>query len=132
MISLLFIIPMKIPLSSTTGTKLWTAAKSMIFSISEFIDIGLNSLYLLISISFIFCIILLIAFIWWKYRKRGELDGLGDLINFADSLEKAAIKTIEDGIMTKDLAELSCLENIKIVNTKEFLQEINERLKKIN
>lgn len=62
-------------------------------------------------------------------RKRGELDNIPGLIQFADSLEKAALDTIEEGIMTKDLALLA--EGRKeIVNTMEFLNEINGRLAK--
>lgn len=62
-------------------------------------------------------------------RKRGELDGLNDLCDFADNLEKATIKTIESGIMTGDLYLLSKLENKKKVNTEDFLYAINENLK---
>ncbi len=61
-------------------------------------------------------------------RKRGELDGLDDLCAFADRLEAATVKTIEDGVMTGDLYALSNLENKKKVNTEEFLLAINERL----
>ncbi len=61
-------------------------------------------------------------------RKRGELDGNSELTAFADKLEKATIQTIEDGIMTGDLYMLSKLENKKKVNSKEFLEEINNRL----
>ena len=64
-------------------------------------------------------------------RKRGELDGLEELSAFADKLEAATIETIEDGIMTGDLALLSTLENKKKVNTEEFLLAINERLKEM-
>lgn len=64
-------------------------------------------------------------------RKRGELDGLNDLVDFADKLEKATIKTIEDGVMTGDLALLSSLPNKKKVDTEEFLLAINERLKEM-
>ena len=64
-------------------------------------------------------------------RKRGELDGLKDLVDFADKLEAATVKTIEDGIMTGDLAALSTLENKKKVNTEDFLLAINERLKEM-
>jgi len=53
-------------------------------------------------------------------RKRGELDGLKDLVEFADKLEAASINTIEAGVMTGDLAGLSELENKKIVNTETF------------
>ena len=61
-------------------------------------------------------------------RKRGELDGLTDLVEFADRLEKATIDTIEDGVMTGDLYLLSTLENKKKVNTEDFLRAIAERL----
>ncbi len=64
-------------------------------------------------------------------KKRGELDNLPELISFADKLEKATINTIEDGVMTGDLALLSTLPNKKKVDTEEFLLEINERLKKL-
>ena len=62
-------------------------------------------------------------------RKRGELDGNKELSDFADKLEKATIKTIEDGVMTGDLYVLSDLDNKRKVNTEEFLLEINNRLK---
>ncbi len=61
-------------------------------------------------------------------RKRGELDNLPELMAFADKLEKATLSTIEDGIMTGDLYLISKLENKKKVNSKEFLEAINERL----
>ncbi|QLY79639.1 NADP-dependent isocitrate dehydrogenase [Clostridium intestinale] len=61
-------------------------------------------------------------------RKRGELDNIPELISFADKLEEASIKTIEEGVMTKDLASLSSTENIKTVNTEEFIKEVRARL----
>ena len=61
-------------------------------------------------------------------RKRGELDGIKELVDFADKLEKASIDTIEQGVMTKDLAQLSEVPEKKIVNTEDFLKEINKRL----
>ena len=64
-------------------------------------------------------------------RKRGEMDNLPELSAFADKLEKATIQTIEEGVMTGDLAALSTLENKKKVDTEEFLIEVNERLKKM-
>ena len=64
-------------------------------------------------------------------RKRGELDELPELIAFADKLEAATIKTIEDGVMTGDLAALSSIENKKTVDTETFLVEINNRLKEM-
>ena len=62
-------------------------------------------------------------------RKRGQLDGNKELSDFADKLEKATIKTIEDGVMTGDLYVLSNLDNKRKVNTEDFLLEINNRLK---
>ena len=64
-------------------------------------------------------------------RKRGELDGLKELANFADCLEKATIQTIEDGVMTGDLYLLSKLENKQKVDTEGFLHAVDERLKKL-
>jgi len=64
-------------------------------------------------------------------KKRGELDGNKELSEFAEKLEKATVKTIEDGVMTGDLYVLSSLENKKKVNTEQFLLEINERLKEM-
>lgn len=61
-------------------------------------------------------------------RKRGELDGSSELIEFADKLERATIQTIEDGVMTGDLYMLSKLENKKKVDSRTFLEEINSRL----
>ncbi len=62
-------------------------------------------------------------------RKRGELDGTPELSDFADKLEKATIQTIEDGVMTGDLALLSKLDNIQKVDTETFLVEVDKRLK---
>ncbi len=62
-------------------------------------------------------------------RKRGELDDLPELVNYADCLEKATIQTIEDGVMTGDLYAMSKLENKTKVNTEDFLKAIDERLK---
>ena len=61
-------------------------------------------------------------------RKRGELDEIPQLCEFADRLEKASIDTIESGIMPKELYVLSSLENKKAVYTTEFLAEIASRL----
>ena len=62
-------------------------------------------------------------------RKRGELDELPELMHFADSLEKATIQTIEEGVMTGDLYLLSNLPNKTKVDTEEFLLEVDKRLK---
>ncbi len=60
-------------------------------------------------------------------RKRGELDGLPELRNFADRLEKATLDTINGGTMTKDLAVLYEGE-AKAVNSRQFLEAIAGRL----
>ena len=60
-------------------------------------------------------------------RKRGQLDGIEDLVEFADKLEKAGIQTIEEGIMTKDLAGIFAGE-AKAVNTDDFIKAIAERI----
>ncbi len=61
-------------------------------------------------------------------RKRGELDGITELMSYADKLEKASIQTMEDGIMDKNLSAMSTLENKRVVDTETFLVEINKRL----
>ena len=61
-------------------------------------------------------------------RKRGELDGIPELVLFADKLEAASVKTIEDGVMTGDLYLLSKLENKRKVNSLDFLKEIAARM----
>ncbi|MBR2848234.1 MAG: NADP-dependent isocitrate dehydrogenase [Clostridia bacterium] len=62
-------------------------------------------------------------------RKRGELDGLSDLRAFADKLEAACIKTLDDGIMTKDLAGLvDDTAKVKAVNSLAFLKAIRDRM----
>ncbi len=64
-------------------------------------------------------------------RKRGELDGLADLVTFADKLEAACIQTLNDGVMTKDLVGLvipEAKDSVKAVNSKEFIAAIRERL----
>ncbi len=61
-------------------------------------------------------------------RKRGELDGTPELCAFAEKLEKAAVQTIEDGVMTGDLIPLSSLPNKTKVDTEAFLREVAKRL----
>ena len=64
-------------------------------------------------------------------RKRGELDRLPDLVTFADKLEAACIKTLDDGIMTKDLVGLvipEAKDSVKAVNSRQFIAAIRERL----
>ena len=64
-------------------------------------------------------------------RKRGELDNIPKLCDYADKLERASVETIESGIMTGDMAALSKLENKKSVYTEEFLGAIAERLREL-
>ena len=63
-------------------------------------------------------------------RKRGEMDNLEALCDFANKLEEASVETMEDGIMDKNLSYLSTLENKQVVDTETFLIEINNRLVK--
>lgn len=63
-------------------------------------------------------------------RKRGELDGLTKLQEFADKLEKATIATIESGKMTKDLALITSMEQVTVLNSLEFIKAIRETLEK--
>lgn len=64
-------------------------------------------------------------------KKRGELDNNQDLVSFAEKLEKASIDTIENGIMTGDLARLTTIEDKKVVDTETFLLEIKKTLDSI-
>lgn len=64
-------------------------------------------------------------------RKRGELDGISELADFADKLEQATRMTIEEGVMTGDLAALSSLSQIRKVSTRDFLLEIRQRLDRL-
>ena len=57
-------------------------------------------------------------------RKRGELDKIGELVEFADKLERATIKTIEDGKMTKDLALITSLKDVTVLNSEDFIKAI--------
>lgn len=61
-------------------------------------------------------------------RKRGELDKIQGLIEFADKLEQATIQTIESGKMTKDLALITSLENVTVLNSEDFIKAIRETL----
>ena len=63
-------------------------------------------------------------------KKRGELDGIAELSTFADKLEKATIATIESGRMTKDLALITSLDNVEVLNSQNFIKAIKETLEK--
>ena len=61
-------------------------------------------------------------------RKRGELDNLPDLMAFADKLEKATLDTIASGKMTKDLALITSLKDVTVLNSRDFILAIREKL----
>ena len=61
-------------------------------------------------------------------RKRGELDGTKELCDFADRLEAATIATIESGRMTKDLALITSLKDVTVLNSEAFIKEIRKTL----
>lgn len=63
-------------------------------------------------------------------RKRGELDNIPELMTFADKLEKATLGTIESGKMTKDLALITTLEDVTVLNSQDFIKAIKENLDK--
>ncbi len=64
-------------------------------------------------------------------KKRGELDGIAELAAFAEKLEKATIRTIESGRMTKDLALITSLKDVQVLNSAEFIREIRKTLEQI-
>ncbi len=59
-------------------------------------------------------------------RKRGELDGISELVEFADKLEKAVIQTIEGGKMTKGLSLITSIQNVTVLDCEEFIKAIRE------
>ncbi len=61
-------------------------------------------------------------------RKRGELDNNKELMAFADKLEQATIQTIEQGKMTKDLALITSLKDVTVLNSEDFIKEIRKTL----
>ena len=63
-------------------------------------------------------------------RKRGEMDGLDDLVDYGNKLEEACIDTLNDGIMTKDLVNLAEGVEVQSVLTRDFIAAIRERLEK--
>lgn len=61
-------------------------------------------------------------------RKRGELDGIPELAEFADKLERAVLQTIEEGRMTKDLALITSLSGVTVLNTLDFIRAVRETM----
>ncbi|MCI8332987.1 MAG: NADP-dependent isocitrate dehydrogenase [Lachnospiraceae bacterium] len=64
-------------------------------------------------------------------KKRGELDGNGDLVRFAQKLEEASLKTIESGKMTKDLALITTLPDPTVLSSGNFIREIRKTLEEL-
>ena len=65
-------------------------------------------------------------------KKRGELDGIPELAAFAEKLEKATVQTIESGRMTKDLALITSLKEVQVLNSAEFIREIRKTFERIS
>lgn len=63
-------------------------------------------------------------------RKKGEMDNLQDLVNFANNLEAACFDTLNEGIATKDLVNLMEGVTPKAVNSADFIAAIRQRLEK--
>ena len=61
-------------------------------------------------------------------RKRGELDNIPELMAFADKLEKATLSTIENGKMTKDLALITSMKDVTVLNSEGFIKAARESL----
>ena len=61
-------------------------------------------------------------------RKRAELDGIKELAEFADKLERATLETIESGKMTKDLALITSIKDPVVLNSKDFIVAIRRTL----
>ena len=61
-------------------------------------------------------------------RKRGEMDGIKELQEFADKLEKATLQTIEEGKMTKDLALITELKDVTVLNSENFIKAVRDTL----
>lgn len=64
-------------------------------------------------------------------RKRGELDGINELVHFADCLDKAVINTIESGKMTGDLALITTNKNVQKLDTEGFILAVRDELGKL-
>lgn len=64
-------------------------------------------------------------------RKRGELDHIPELMEYADRMEQAVIKTIENGKMTKDLALITSLDNVTVLDSEAFIKAVRETYEQI-
>ncbi|MDY3731328.1 MAG: NADP-dependent isocitrate dehydrogenase [Candidatus Choladocola sp.] len=59
-------------------------------------------------------------------RKRGEMDGIKELGEYADRMERAVIDTIESGKMTKDLSLITSLEHVEVLNSEDFIKAVRK------
>ncbi len=64
-------------------------------------------------------------------RKRGELDGIAELAAYADRMEQAVIATIESGRMTKDLALITSLSDVRVLNSGDFIRAVRGTYEKL-
>ncbi len=64
------------------------------------------------------------------FRKRGEMDNIPELVNYADQLEAACFDSLNAGIVTKDLANLMEGVTPQVKNSADFIAAIRERLEK--
>ena len=64
-------------------------------------------------------------------RKRGELDDNKELQQFAEKLERATLKTIEDWKMTKDLALITSLDKVTVLNSQDFIRAVRDTLESL-
>ena len=64
------------------------------------------------------------------FRKRGEMDNIPELVNYADQLEAACFDTLNAGIVTKDLANLMEGVTPQVKNSADFIAAIRKRLEK--
>lgn len=62
-------------------------------------------------------------------RQRGQIDSTPEVVKFADALEGAVIETIEQGEMTNDLISLTTTQSPKSLDTFQFLNAVESRLK---
>ncbi len=62
-------------------------------------------------------------------RERGKRDGITELRDFSDSLERAVRKTVEvDGVMTKDVASISASNRKEVVTLDGFIAKVKDNL----
>ena len=66
-----------------------------------------------------------------RFKKKRRAGYIPELGKFADTLERACIKTIEDGKMTKDLALITTMENPVTLNTQDFISAIRKTLEEL-